>query len=332
MGISIIKIVLCSLALLLCLTLLVVVMAKEGLSFSVLNLTYENAELYTAGNIEYSKDTVSSLKLKYRQGAVKLVRYDGDTVKVEELDADSEENTVHTRVTNGTLFIQFGASRVAWFERLPNKTLTVYIPNSLNSVELEAASAGITLYGIDAKELEVNTASGAVTATDSSFDEIDINTASGDVDLTASCRSLDVNTASGEVAFTGDASNVSVETASGEITLNGSFGEVELETASGDATVEGTLNSFEMDTASGDATVSGAPKRLSFDSASGDITVRLPKGTEGVSAIHDGASGDMTVVKDGREMEGGRYSEAGAINHTFEFDTASGDVIIIFEN
>ena len=121
-------------------------------------------------------------------------------------------------------------------------------------------------------------------------------------------------------------------TASGEVTLTGTFGDVELDTASGDATVSGTLNSLEMDTASGDATVIAAPKRLSYDSASGDITVRLPSGTVGVSAVHDAASGDMTVIRDGREIEGNRYNEQGTVNHVFEFDTASGDVDIIFEN
>jgi len=331
---SIIKIVLWSLALLVCLAIMIVAMAttEEGASFTILNMTYENAGLYTAGNAEYNTETVTSLKVNYKAGAVKLVKYDGNTVKVDELGADSEKNTVHTRVANGTLYIQFGKSRVAWFEKLPQKTLTVYIPSALTDIELDTASAAILLDGIEARELEINTASGAVNAQNSSFGEVDISSASGTVNLAAKSESVDIETASGEVVYTGEARKVSVDTASGGVTLTGSFGDVELETASGDATVSGTLNSLEMDTASGDANIFAAPKRLSFDSASGDITVRLPVGTVGVSAVHDAASGDMTVIKDGREIEGNRYNEQGTVNHVFEFDTASGDVDIIFEN
>ena len=331
---SIIKIVLWSLALLVCLAIMVVAMAtnEEGASFMILNLTYKDAELYTAGNTEHSTDTVSSLKIDYRQGTVKIVKYDGDTVNLVETGADSEENAVHTRLLNGTLHVKFSKSKVSFFEGIPNKTLTIYIPKSLDTVEIDTASADVTLDNIRAKKLDFDSASGQVTAVLAAFDEVDISSASGTVNLAASSESVDIETASGEVVYTGEARNVSIDTASGEVTLTGTFGDVELDTASGDAIVSGTLNSFEMDTASGDATVIAAPKRLSYDSASGDITVRLPSGTVGVSAVHDAASGEMTVIRDGREIEGNRYNEQGTVNHVFEFDTASGDVDIIFEN
>ncbi|MBP3308419.1 MAG: DUF4097 family beta strand repeat protein [Clostridia bacterium] len=314
---SIIKIVLWSLALLVCLAIMVVAMAtnEEGASFMILNLTYKDAELYTAGNTEHSTDTVSSLKIDYRQGTVKIVKYDGDTVNLVETGADSEENAVHTRLLNGTLHVKFSKSKVSFFEGIPNKTLTIYIPKSLDTVEIDTASADVTLDNIRAKKLDFDSASGQVTAVLAAFDEVDIDTASGSVTLSM----VDVD-------------DVAIDTASGNVSLSGKFGEVEIDTASGDAELSGEVNNFEMDTASGDANIFAAPKRLSFDSASGDITVRLPVGTVGVSAVHDAASGEMTVIRDGREIEGNRYNEQGTVNHVFEFDTASGDVDIIFEN
>ena len=231
---SIIKIVLWSLALLVCLAIMVVAMAtnEEGASFMILNLTYKDAELYTAGNTEHSTDTVSSLKIDYRQGTVKIVKYDGDTVNLVETGADSEENAVHTRLLNGTLHVKFSKSKVSFFEGIPNKTLTIYIPKSLDTVEIDTASADVTLDNIRAKKLDFDSASGQVTAVLAAFDEVDIDTASGSVTLSM----VDVD-------------DVAIDTASGNVSLSGKFGEVEIDTASGYAELSGEVNNFEMDTA-----------------------------------------------------------------------------------
>ncbi len=331
---SIIKIVVLSLALLLCLSVMIVAMATTDSEAAgvIYNMTYKDADLYTAGGAEYQADAVSALKINYRVGIIKVVGYDGDTVRLEEEGADSEKNTVHTRCSLGTLFVQFGESRVSFFERLPNKTLTVYVPEELSSIEIETASADTTLEGVRAARLEIDTASGGVTATESVFVEAEIDSASGVVSLSADIGKLEVDAASGAVSVAGNVGELHVDTASGNIALAGKFDKVELDTASGDAALSGEVKSFEMETASGDVILASAPTRISFESASGDITVRLPKGTEGVSAVHDRASGDMTVIKDGKSYEGKRYSDSGVINHEFEFETASGDVEIIFEN
>ncbi len=331
---KIIKIVVLSVVLLACLSIVITVTAlswNEAPAI-ILNMRYKDADTYAIGEMEYGGEQVSHVKIDYYCGAVKLVKYDGETVKLEEEGADSEKNTVRSKNAAGTLLVQYGQSGVRFFERLPNKTLTLYIPRELLSIEIETASATVEISGIVGNSLKIEVASGNMTVTDSSFREVEVESASGGLTYNSNADEIEVETASGSVALVGIFGNVYNEAASGDFTFSGSANRLELDSASGDTDISGEVKSIEIDTASGDVSVYAAPLNISLESASGDVTVRLPKGTSGVLASLETASGEMEITKDGTSVETRKYSDGAVAKHTFEFETASGDVNIVFEN
>ncbi len=332
-----VKLLIIAVILALCITVLCISLANvaDGRSFVFFDgMTYLDAHSYVSGNQEYPKDNVNSLLVDYKCGEVKLVGYDGDTVKVEELGADGSRNTVHTALRGSTLFIRYGESRIAFMERLPNKTLTVYIPKNVGTVQFETDSASVLVDGIDLTRLEVDTASGDVSVKNSVAASFEIDTASGDVTVqSVAANSLGIDTASGDANVNGNFDELFFDAATGDLSFKGTADKMDLETSSGNFNIVGSVRVLEIETASGNAEVDGAPSILTFEAASGDITVKLPAGVVGVVASHSAASGDMTVLlKDGTRLDGSRFTDGKGANHSFGFETASGDVTIVFTN
>ena len=104
-----------------------------------------------------------------------------------------------------------------------SKDLTVTIPRNwvCNSLELETASADLTVRDVIIREMEIDSASGTAKFENCTVSSLDVDTASGDVTFTGSLNELDFEAAS--ASFTGVLENVpdqvKMDSMSGGLTL-----------------------------------------------------------------------------------------------------------------
>ncbi len=174
-------------------------------SFSITDISYANADLYTAGGGEVS-GVIRSLDIEWINGEVRLERYDGTQVIVEETPSrDAEEALqVHWYNDGGELKIRYAASGIRRLDNI-NKSLLVKLPRELALAELaiEAVSADITVDGISGKALEIQTVSGGVEAVDIDFEETEVESVSGNAVLSfaesALPETIDADSVSGEM-------------------------------------------------------------------------------------------------------------------------------------
>lgn len=242
------------------------------------------------------KGDLSRIELHWTAGTVDIRPYDGDEIVLKETGADSEREQLRYRLQNGTLIIQYRKTGFHW-KIITHKTLELLIPQeqaaALLSIELDTASADITIQGITAQSLELDTASGELRAEDCSFSSIEADAASGDCTF-----------------------------------KNCTIGSFEMEAASGSASLSGSVENVDFDSASGDLriTTTTVPRKIETSTASGRTELTLPKEAE-FTAEMDAASGDLRVEgflgSSGKDL-----FVCGSGANRYSFDSASGDVII----
>lgn len=104
-----------------------------------------------------------------------------------------------------------------------SKDLTVTVPRNwlCNSLELDTASADLTVRDMIIREMEIDSASGTAKFENCTVSSLDVDTASGDVTFTGSLNELDFEAAS--ASFTGVLENapnlVKMDSMSGDLTL-----------------------------------------------------------------------------------------------------------------
>lgn len=104
-----------------------------------------------------------------------------------------------------------------------SKDLTVTVPRGwvCNSLELDTASADLTVRDVIIREMEIDSASGTAKFENCTVSSLDVDTASGDVTFTGSLNELDFEAAS--ASFTGVLENVpdqvKMDSMSGDLTL-----------------------------------------------------------------------------------------------------------------
>ena len=159
------------------------------------------------------------------------------------------------------------------FLSLPAKTLTVQVPKDwvCQQLEVDVASAAVTVHSVTAQTVSADCASGTIQFVQCSISDLEIDTASGDIQYSGTLNTLDLDGASAD--FTGVFQNVpdslDMDTASGDldITLPADCGyQVDLDAASGD-----------FDSDFGGYSYGDGHCRIEVDAASGDLTIRKGK-------------------------------------------------------
>ena len=269
----------------------------DNWSFGFTSHTYHNAELYTVGSTELD-ETVRDIDIEWIRGAVEIVAYEGDTLRLTEHEpSDSTQFQLHWMVKNGTLYVQPCESMVfVGMTKWKSTRLTVEIPVSwletLNNVSIDVTSASVTVQDIVAKSLNVEAVSGQTSISDTTVATVDIESVSGAV-----------------VTERLVAAAISADTTSGEVRLSGSFDHVETDTVSGDA----------------DVFTSNTPSTVEMDSTSGDISITCPEG-KGFIIKLDTVSGGFDC--DHPITKRGEIRICGDGEGEFKFDTVSGDIHI----
>ncbi|UCH09863.1 MAG: DUF4097 family beta strand repeat protein [Fidelibacterota bacterium] len=123
---------------------------------------------------------------------------------------------------------------------------------------------------------------------------------------------IEYSSASGSFSIRGTEGDLSIESASGRIEIEDCKGQFELDNASGRIEITDASGDFEVDNASGRIRLSNVSGKFELDNASGNIDIKDASGRFHV----DNASGDIEAVDI-------------TIEDDSEFDTASGDVLVV---
>lgn len=267
------------------------------------NYRYDNENEYAVGNTEYASASISNIEIDWVSGKVNIIPYDGDTVKIEETSAKAieEKYELRWRVKENTLYIKPCKSTGTWnlAEKIPTKTLYIYLPEDLavamNKIEIDTASAWISIIGITATEVDTTTASGDtwlekctvtnlnienvsgyVNCTEFSAEKIDAETVSGNVEIMGSVKELDVESVSGTVYYCSSSTapdSADVSTVSGEIKLeihdNDGFN-IDFDSVSGKITSD-----FPLTISSGNQTYGNGTRNYDFETVSGNVNIKI---------------------------------------------------------
>ena len=291
----VVKIILCALVVLLLAGALVWAIGLDGIP--VISLGGSSDKNYTvcdaSGELRLTEE-IRGLDIDWSSGNIDIKTHDGKDIIVRETAQDNENNRLRYRVENGTLYIRQRKSGFIVFGINKGKDLEILLPEGqYELIELDVASAEISLRDIQADRLDVDSASGDLEAYGCDFSFVEFDSASGSLDL--------------------DSSNV---------------GKFEMDTASGGAKLSGQVESVSFDSASGDLTIvsSVAPRQIDMDTASGCADITIPADSE-FTADLDSASGSMNVNGFSCNSGKGRYT-CGNGSAYYEFNSASGDVTI----
>lgn len=190
---------------------------------------------------------------------------DGDTVKITMDKKDKFQ------------FMMFNFTKVS---------LNVKVPQQLyNSIEIEAASADITLDEVEAKEVVIETQSGDIEVSDASAeDTLALQASSGDITVNGTrSNTLDIQSSSGDIEMkNNEAKTADVKTSSGEIHSDDLVSDdIKMNTSSGDivVTAEEITGNVLLESSSGDIDVSytkpATSMKVDYKSSSGDGTADL---------------------------------------------------------
>ena len=291
------------------------VFALSGCSF-MSSVIYANDEKYSVGDAEITQK-IENIEIDWPSGSVTVDSHSENTFLLSEKAGEgiTDDLRMHWWLENTTLHVKFAKSgKNLWLFRAGHKELTLTVPKtlSLGNVEIDSASAKISISDLKAKTLSVSAASGNMTV-ECDANTVKLNSASGDIELTQNGKAekIGIDTASGKInADLGQPDQAEFESASGKISISaGSIGSLSAKAASGAV-------SCELET---------VPSECKLRAVSGDVTLTFP-GAPDFTAKISTASGDFE--SDFALKKDGKTYICGNGNGNIDIETVSGDVSI----
>ena len=247
-------------------------------ALSIGGYTYDNAGRYqTAARSGFGSEVSASslpgireLEIHWLSGAVYLTESDTGTLSFQEdYSGDNDDYRMRYYTDGDTLIIQPCKSRHFGGFDLPDKALTVFLPNDLQDISVTTVSADVELLGGYAEDLSVSTTSGDILGPGLQAQDYTLETVSGEIRLTA---------------LPADRSELSCQTVSGnaEITCTGYPDEADFNGVSGNFILrlpEGCLYELDFNTVSGTSTTNrfrpGGSRvcKITAETVSGDVTL-----------------------------------------------------------
>ena len=140
-------------------------------------LEYPDGNSFVSGSTRFDKSNLATdvdIVINWLGGSVSLLTTEGDEVVIEEKNttAINKQNSLHTYYDGKALNIRPAESGTALSD-IPNKALTVYIPESLalGSLIVTGTAADVSIGGITAKIAYVEIGSGSLNLGDSNITE-----------------------------------------------------------------------------------------------------------------------------------------------------------------
>ena len=170
---------------------------------------------------------IREIKIEWISGSVTVEPGDGQEITFGESGTATGKYEMVWKLSGDTLTIQYSKdSNTPGFGLHigdGSKDLSVTIPRNwvCNSLELETASADLTVRDVIIRDMEIDSASGTANFENCTVSSLDVDTASGDVTFTGSLNELDFDAAS--ASFTGVLETVpdkvKMDSMSGDLTL-----------------------------------------------------------------------------------------------------------------
>ncbi len=154
---------------------------------------------YSTGDGEASADKLSGLEIDWVGGDILIEPYEGETVKLTETGAQSEELKMRYIVANGKLSVKYCKSGFN-LDINSAKTLKINVPYGLvfKTVNIDCVSADVTVKDIKTKDFKVDTVSGNIIFSGEA-EGIDMDTVSGNSEIhVKTLKKYDIDTVSGK--------------------------------------------------------------------------------------------------------------------------------------
>ena len=234
------------------------------------------SEMYTTSS------QIREIEIQWVLGTITIEAGDVDQVVYQETPVSDSRYRMVTKASSDELKIQYCSENAglsfSMFGTEINvvKDLTITVPKdmTLESLEIEAASAEVIIRGLTIDEVSLDTASGKCELEGCRIGELDVDTASGDIRFNGSLNVLDFDAASAEFegCFDNTPRRIKMDSLSGDIdiTLPSDAGF----TVSMDAMSSGITSDFETVIRNGDYICGNGYCQIEYSGMSGDITIR----------------------------------------------------------
>ena len=234
------------------------------------------SEMYTTSS------QIREIEIQWVLGTITIEAGDVDQVVYQETPVSDSRYKMVTKASSDELKIQYCSENAglsfSMFGTEINvvKDLAITVPKdmTLESLEIEAASAEVIIRGLTIDEVSLDTASGKCELEGCRIGELDVDTASGDIRFNGSLNVLDFDAASAEFegCFDNTPRRIKMDSMSGDIdiTLPSDAGF----TVSMDAMSSGITSDFETVIRNGDYICGNGYCQIEYSGMSGDITIR----------------------------------------------------------
>lgn len=234
------------------------------------------SEMYTTSS------QIREIEIQWVLGTITIEAGDVDQVVYQETPVSDSRYRMVTKASSDELKIQYCSENAglsfSMFGTEINvvKDLTITVPKdmTLESLEIEAASAEVIIRDLTIDEVSLDTASGKCELEGCRIGELDVDTASGDIRFNGSLNVLDFDAASAEFegCFDNTPRRIKMDSLSGDIdiTLPSDAGF----TVSMDAMSSGITSDFETVIRNGDYICGNGYCQIEYSGMSGDITIR----------------------------------------------------------
>lgn len=230
----------------------------------------------SSGSVNAS--SIRELSIDWASGNITIRPDDTDSITYKESGASDSKYQMVVSESNGKLSIHYCQNEVLPGISLGGslrKDLEITVPRdwTCDQLELNIASADVTVTDMTAREIEIDGASGTCTFENCKVTDLDVDTASGDIKFTGTLDTLECDAASASFCAVLDncPSRISMNSASGdlELTLPADAGfTLEKSTMSGDFSSD-----FPTVNQKGKYICGDGSCRIDFNAASGNVSI-----------------------------------------------------------
>jgi len=239
----------------------------------------------TSSQASTAPSDIRDIEIAWVVGTITVQAGDVDQVTYEETAVSDSRYRMIADVSADELDIQYCSENIklsfsmfgADIDVVKDLTITVPRDMTLESLEIEAASAGVILRDLTIRDVSLDTASGKCEMEGCAIGELDIDTASGNVRFSGSLEVLDFDAASAEFegVLTNTPRSIKVDSLSGDIdiTLPSDAGFI----VSMDAMSSELSSDFETTIRNGNYVCGDGSCKIEFSGMSGDMIIRKGK-------------------------------------------------------
>ena len=227
-------------------------------------------------------ETIREIEIEWVAGSITIEPADVERITVKETMASDPAYTMVCRTGQNKLSIRFcEENQFKWgfgsvFGEELSKNLIIRVPKNyqLDSLEVDAASANMTVKNMAIREVEFSGASGVANFENCVVDEMDIDTASGDVTFTGTMKKLDCDAASASVraVLDNEPTHIDMDSMSGDLDLT--LPDYAGFTVRMDAASSDFYSDFDTTVRNDNYVCGDGSCRINMDAMSGDVYIR----------------------------------------------------------